>query len=136
MGASSDGYTVKSGMSGQAKELDGAGDDAGHIAEAVRPGRSYTDNVLGGPESAEAFNAFATAWETEATTLGSALHELAGKVRLAKGAYRGSDHAVATRAAAVPAGGGTLTTMPTPAGDSALTTMPVYAERPSALTGY
>jgi uncharacterized protein YukE len=136
MGASSDGYTVRSGMTGQAKELDGAGDDAGHIAEAVEPGRCYTEDALGGAESAEAFNAFATAWQTEATTLRSALRELAGKVRLAKGAYAGGDHAVATRAHAVPAGGGALTTMPTPAGDGALTTMPVYAERPSALTGY
>ncbi|MFF8999315.1 hypothetical protein [Streptomyces achromogenes] len=157
MGASTDGYTVRSGMAGQATELDGAGDDAGHIAEAVRPAGNQSADTLGGDEPAAAFDAFAAAWESEATTLESALHELAGKVRLAKGAYGGADHTVATRAAAVPgglttmpapagggavttmptpAGGGAVTTMPTPAGGGAVTTMPVYAERPSALSRY
>ncbi|MFC5656235.1 type VII secretion target [Streptomyces nogalater] len=147
MGASADGYTVRSGMTGQATELDGAGDDAGHIAEAVRPAGSQSADTLGGDDSAAAFDAFATAWESDATTLESALRELAGKVRLAKGAYKGADHTVATRAAAVPGGGGlttmptpadggAVTTMPTPAGAGAVTTMPVYAERPSALSRY
>jgi uncharacterized protein YukE len=124
MGASSDGYTVRSGMSGQAKELDGAGDDAGHIREAISPDLCYTQDALGGSESAAAFNAFASAWEADATTLESALHELAGKVRLAKGAYGGSDHAVGTRAASVSVGG------------NGVSTMPAYADRPSALSTY
>ncbi|GHH02927.1 hypothetical protein [Streptomyces rubradiris] len=146
MGASTDGYTVRSGMAGQATELDGAGDDAGHIAEAVRPTGNQSAGTLGGGDSAAAFDAFAAAWEAEATTLESALRELAGKVRLAKGAYGGADHTVATRAAAVPGGGlttmptpagaGAVTTMPTPAGAGAVTTMPVHAERPSALSRY
>ncbi|MBL1107442.1 hypothetical protein JK361_23020 [Streptomyces sp. 5-8] len=134
MGASSDGYKVRSGMSGQATELDGAGDDAGHIAEAIGTTECHTPDALGGADSAAAFDAFAAAWETDVTTLQSALHELAGKVRLAKGAYGGGDHTVAARAAAVPGDG--LTTMPVPAGGSGLTTMPAYAERPSALTQY
>ncbi|MGW3202868.1 hypothetical protein [Streptomyces sp. NPDC001135] len=164
MGASSDGYTVRSGMSGQAKELDGAGDDAGRIHRAVVTDACYTQDALGGAESAAAFNAFASAWLDDAATLESALRELAGKVRLAKGAYGGSDHAVATRAAAVsadgagigsgittlptpvgnayvttmptPATGPNPTTVPTPAGVGAVTTMPVHADRPSALTEY
>ncbi|MFF9524487.1 hypothetical protein ACF1DV_21275 [Streptomyces achromogenes] len=158
MGASTDGYTVRSGMAGQATELDGAGDDAGHVAEAVRPAGNQAADTLGGAESAAAFDAFAAAWEAEATTLESALRELAGKVRAAKGAYGGADHTVATRAAAVPGGGpitmptpagggtvttmptpagpGAVTTMPTPAGGGAVTTMPVHAERPSALSRY
>ncbi|MCZ0207963.1 hypothetical protein [Streptomyces achromogenes] len=158
MGASTDGYTVRSGMAGQATELDGAGDDAGHVAEAVRPVGNQAADTLGGAESAAAFDAFAAAWEAEATTLESALRELAGKVRAAKGAYGGADHTVATRAAAVPGGGpttmptpagggtvttmptpagpGAVTTMPTPAGGGAVTTMPVHAERPSALSRY
>ncbi|MFE9901925.1 type VII secretion target [Streptomyces achromogenes] len=158
MGASTDGYTVRSGMAGQATELDGAGDDAGHVAEAVRPAGNQSADTLGGAESAAAFDAFAAAWEAEATTLESALRELAGKVRAAKGAYGGADHTVATRAAAVPGGGpttmptpagggtvttmptpagpGAVTTMPTPAGGGAVTTMPVHAERPSALSRY
>ncbi|MFD8372854.1 hypothetical protein ACFV2Z_19110 [Streptomyces sp. NPDC059688] len=135
MGASSDGYTVRSGMSGQAKELDGAGDDAGHIRAAVSPAMCYTEDALGGSESAAAFNAFAAAWETDAATLESALHELAGKVRLAKGAYTGGDHTVGTRAEAVRVGADGLTTMPAPAGND-VTTMPAHAGRPSALSRY
>ncbi|MCC5478707.1 hypothetical protein [Streptomyces barringtoniae] len=123
MGASSDGYTVRSGMSGQAKELDGAGDDAGHIHEAIVTDQCYGQDALGGAESAEAFDAFAAAWLEDASTLQSALHELAGKVRLAKSAYRGSDHTVATRTAAVSVGGDGNTTLPVPGGrPSALTT--------------
>ncbi|MFI2203862.1 hypothetical protein ACH47Z_24400 [Streptomyces sp. NPDC020192] len=154
MGASTDGYTVKSGMSGQATELDGAGDDAGHIHQAVQPTMCYTQDALGGPEAGAAFDAFAAAWLDDAATLESALHELAGKVRLAKGAYHGSDHAVATRAAAVSADGAGIgsgfTTMPAPTGssyitsmpapatgpDPTITTMPEHGDRPSALTRY
>ncbi|MEU0008961.1 hypothetical protein ABZ079_33040 [Streptomyces sp. NPDC006314] len=124
MGASSDGYTVKSGVSGQAKELDGAGKDAGKIRKAIQPALCYMDDALGGPDAAAAFNAYAAAWETEARTLESALHELADKVRLAKGAYAGSDGLVDTSVRSVPAG------------DGYLTTMPAYATRPSALAGY
>ncbi|MEV6835380.1 hypothetical protein AB0N17_12810 [Streptomyces sp. NPDC051133] len=152
MGASSDGYTVRSGMSGQATELNGAGDDAGHIHQAISPDLCYTQDALGGPESAAAFNAFAAAWLDDASTLQSALHELAGKVGLAKRAYKGTDHTVGTRAAAVSAdgagiGGGIttmptpvgdeyVTTMPTPVGNEYVTTMPVHADRPSSLTKY
>lgn len=125
MGASSDGYTVKSGMSGQAKELDAAGDDAGKIREAIQPGMCYVDDVLGGPDAAAAFNAYAAAWEAEAKALESALHELADKVRLSKGAYHGSDSLVGTHAHNVAVGESNLTS-----------TMPAHAGRPSALAGY
>jgi uncharacterized protein YukE len=136
MGASSDGYTVRSGMSGQAKELNGAGDDAGHIRAAIGPAPSYAQDDLGGSEAAAAFDAFAAAWEADAGTLESALHELGDKIRLAKGAYAGGDHAVATRAEAVPTGAAGPTTMPVAAGPAALTTMPAYDQRPSALSEY
>ncbi|KUN87719.1 hypothetical protein AQJ66_08750 [Streptomyces bungoensis] len=125
MGASSDGYTVRSGMSGQAKELDAAGDDAGKIREAIQPGMCYVDDVLGGPEAAAAFNAYAAAWEAEAKALESALHELADKVRLSKSAYHGSDSLVGTSAHGVAVGESHLTG-----------TRPAQAGRPSALAGY
>jgi len=64
------------------------------------------------------------AWEAEARTLESALHELANKVHLAKGAYAGSDGLVETSVNSVAVG------------ESRLTTMPTYAERPSALSNY
>ncbi|MFE9494614.1 hypothetical protein [Streptomyces collinus] len=124
MGASSDGYHVKSGMSGQANELDGAGDDTGKIRAAVDPAACYTDEALGGPDAATAFNAYAAAWEAEAKTLQAALHELAGKVRGAKGAYDGSDGLVDTGIRSVPADGGRVTIQP------------AHADRPSALAGY
>ncbi|MEU4151651.1 hypothetical protein [Streptomyces sp. NPDC026659] len=160
MGTSSGGYTVRSGLTGQAKELDGAGDDAGAIRTAVAPALCYPDDTLGGTDAAAAFNAYAAAWESEARTLEDALHELADKVRLSKGAYDGSDALVDTSVRSVhagpaglttmptpagpghvstvptPAGPDHVTTMPTPAGPDHVTTMPTRAERPSALSGY
>ncbi|MER6731165.1 hypothetical protein [Streptomyces puniciscabiei] len=47
MGASSGGCAVKSAISGQAKELDGAGDDAGKIRQAIQPGMCCMDDALG-----------------------------------------------------------------------------------------
>ncbi|OIJ69787.1 hypothetical protein [Streptomyces mangrovisoli] len=133
MGTSSDGYTVKSGISGQAKDLDAAGNDAGKIGEAIRPAMCYMDDALGGPDAAAAFNAYAAAWEAEVAALESALHELADKVRLSKGAYRGSDGLVATSAHRVAVGKGAHTGV----GESALTsTTPARAGRPSALADY
>jgi uncharacterized protein YukE len=127
MGGTSDGYHVKSGgMSDQAKELDGAGDDMGKIRKAIDPALCYTQDALGGPDAAAAFNAFAAAWEDEARTLESALHELADKVRLSKGAYGGSDGLVDTSVRSVSVGDSHLTA----------TTMPTYSGRPSALSGY
>jgi hypothetical protein len=147
-------------MSGPAGELDGCGDDAEKIRRAVEPAMCYTQDALGGEDSAAAFNAFASAWEAETRTLRDALHELADKVHLAKGAYAGSDNLVSTRAAAVDTGSGSVTNLPAPAGDSRLTprpahagngdvstmptftgdsditTGPAYAERPSALSEY
>ncbi|MEV5874301.1 hypothetical protein AB0L75_08740 [Streptomyces sp. NPDC052101] len=128
MGASSDGYTVRSGVSGQATELDGAGDDAGRIHKAIVSEVCGTEDDLGSAESAQAFNAFASAWLDDAATLESALHELAGKVRLAKGAYGGADHTAATRNAAVSVPGAAI--------GNGITTLPVHADRPSALTTY
>jgi hypothetical protein len=123
--AFSDGYRVKnSGMTGQAKELDGSGDDMGKVRQAIAPGVCYTSDALGGTDAAAAVNGFIAAWGAEARTLESALHELAGKVHLAKGAYGGSDGLVRTDAAGVTVA------------DGALTTMPAFAERPSVLTSY
>ncbi|MEV5312547.1 MULTISPECIES: hypothetical protein [unclassified Streptomyces] len=135
--AFSDGYQVKnSGMTGQAKELDGSGTDMGKVREAIAPGVCYTSDALGGTDAAAAVNGFITAWEAEARTLESALHELADKVRLAKGAYGGSDGLVRMDAAGVKVADGELTSMPAFTGNEQLTTMPTYAERPSALTSY
>ncbi|MFG3202732.1 hypothetical protein [Streptomyces sp. NPDC048192] len=125
MGASSDGYTVRSGMSGQARELDAAGRDAGKIREAIQPGMCYMDDALGGPDAAAAFNAYAAAWEDEVKALESALHELADKVRLSKGAYHGSDSLVGTNVHGVAVGDSSLTS-----------TMSARPSRPSALAGY
>ncbi|TVZ97866.1 hypothetical protein [Streptomyces sp. BK340] len=124
MGTSSDGYQVKSGMSDQAGELDGAGTDTGKIATAIDPMACYAQDALGGSDSGPAFDAYAAAWEAEAKTLTDALHELADKIRASKGAYGGSDHLVSTQAAHVRAGDGTVGTVP------------AHAERPSALSSY
>ena len=124
--ASSDGYQVKkSGMSGQARELDGAGDDMGKIRKAIDPAMCYSTDALGGSDAAAAFTAYASAWEADARNLEAALHELADKVRLARGAYTGSDGLVDTSVRNVRVGN-----------DTHLTTMPAHAERPSALSDY
>ena len=62
-------------MSGPAKELDGCGDDAETIRKAVAPVACYPQDVLGGEDSAAAFNAFASAWEAETRTLRDALEQ-------------------------------------------------------------
>ncbi|MFB9735587.1 hypothetical protein ACFQE4_13250 [Streptomyces thermocoprophilus] len=146
MATPSDGYQVKSGLGAQATELDGAGDDAGKIAQAIFPAVCYPDSVLGGPDAGPAFNAYAAAWEAEAKTLKDALHELAKKVRGAKGAYGGSDGLVRTNAARIDVGGARNTgpdprvPAPAPAAntgpDPRVTTQPAPAERPSVLSSY
>jgi len=123
--ASSDGYKIKkSGMSGQAKELYGAGDDMGKVRTAVAAATCYTSDTLGGTDAATAVNAFIAAWEAEARTLESALHELAQKVHLAKGAYTGSDGLVETGVNSIAVS------------ESRMSTMPANAERPSVLSSY
>ncbi|MGY0024965.1 type VII secretion target [Streptomyces sp. cg35] len=122
---SAEGYQVQHGaMAGQAKELDGAGDDVGAIGRAVESTMCYPQDTLGGADSGPAFNAFAAAWQAETEVLEAALHELADKVRLSSRAYRGSDIDVRDKARAVPAG------------DSRLSTQPAHAARPSALSDY
>ena len=122
--SASDLYVQKSGFTGQAKELNDAGDDAGKIRTAIDSRACYATDTLGGPDSAEAFNSYAAAWAAEARTVEDALHELADKLRLAKGAYSGSDGLVETRLNGVNVA------------DSDMTTMPAFAERPSALSQY
>jgi uncharacterized protein YukE len=122
---SGEGYHVShSGMSGQAKELDGCGDDAGTICKSVSPTMCYSSDALGGSDSGPAFNKFAAAWEAEARTLEKALHELADKVRLAKNSYRGTDRRVQAHARGVSVPDGQPSTASAP------------AQRPSALSTY
>jgi uncharacterized protein YukE len=122
------GYQVgHKGMSDQAGELDGAGDDVGKIRKAIATTMCYAQDALGGPDSGPAFNAFAAAWEAETKVLEAALHELAKKVRLASHAYRDSDIGVRRKAHAVPAG---------PASGAGAGTMPAHAQRRSALDAY
>lgn len=123
-------------MSRPAGELDGSGDDAEKIRKAIDPVMCYSQSALGGSDSAAAFNEFASAWVAETRTLRDALHELADKVRLAKGAYAGSDDLVRTEASSVQVGDGSLTTMPTRGGSGEVSTRPTYADRPSVLTEY
>ncbi|MFE1951374.1 MULTISPECIES: WXG100 family type VII secretion target [Streptomyces] len=148
MAASGDGYQVRhAGMKSQAKELDHAGDDAGAIRQLLAGTPCYSQDALGGDDMGPAFSAYSSAWTAESRTIEDALHELADKVRGAKGAYGGADGLVRTQAQKVQVG-----TNPTPGAppigtnpvhgtnpvrDTApVTTGPAYAERPSALTDY
>ncbi|MEU6592127.1 hypothetical protein ABZ923_23355 [Streptomyces sp. NPDC046881] len=121
----SDGYQVRAGMTGQAQQLDAAGTDMDAVGSAVRSRTSYSYGEAGGDDAASALNAFVKAWEAEARTLASALHELGSKVQLAKKTYHGTDGLVKTHADGVRVGG-----------TSSLTGTSTQAGRPSALSGY
>ncbi|MCX4641173.1 hypothetical protein [Streptomyces sp. NBC_01446] len=121
----SDGYQVKAGMTGQAQQLDDAGTDMDGVRSAVKSRTSYSYGDVGGDDAASALNAFVKAWEAETKTLASALHELGGKVQLAKKTYHGTDGLVKTRADSVPVGG-----------MSSLTGTSTQGGRTSALSGY
>ncbi|MFF9062056.1 hypothetical protein ACF09K_25670 [Streptomyces sp. NPDC014882] len=97
-------------MTGQARQLDDAGTDMDGVSSAVKSRTSYSYGDVGGHDAASALNAFVKAWEAEARTLASALHELGGKVQLAKKTYRGTDGLVGTSVDGVSVGGtGSLT---------------------------
>ncbi|MCF4135918.1 hypothetical protein L1856_01855 [Streptomyces sp. Tue 6430] len=121
----SDGYQVRSGMTGQARQLDDAGTDMDGISSAVKSRTSYSYGDVGGHDAASALNAFVKAWEAEAKTLASALHELGGKVQLAKKTYRGTDGLVGTSVDGVAVGG-----------TSGLTDTSTQGARTSALSSY
>ncbi|QTE02420.1 hypothetical protein [Streptomyces cyanogenus] len=121
----SEGYQVRAGMTGQAGQLDAAGTDMDAVSSAVRSRTSYSYGEVGGEDAASALNAFVKAWEAEAKTLASALHELGGKVQLAKKTYHGTDGLVKTHVDGVPVGG-----------TSSLTDTSTRGGRPSALSGY
>ncbi|MCT4353421.1 hypothetical protein M5362_09815 [Streptomyces sp. Je 1-79] len=121
----SDGYQVKSGLTGQAKQLDDAGTDMDGVSSAVKARTTYSYGNVGGEDAASALNAFVKAWEAEAKTLASALHELGGKVQLAKKIYRGTDGQVQSQVDSVPTGG-----------TSSLTDTSKQGERTSALSSY
>jgi uncharacterized protein YukE len=120
-----DGYQVKAGMTGQAQQLDDAGTDMDGVSSAVKSRTSYSYAEVGGEDAASALNAFVKAWEAEAKTLASALHELGGKVQLAKKTYHGTDGLVETRVAGVSVGG-----------TSGLTDTSTQGGRVSALSSY
>ncbi|MET9827213.1 hypothetical protein ABZ038_37445 [Streptomyces sp. NPDC006349] len=100
-----DGYRIKAGMTGQAGQLDDAGTDMDGVGSAVKSRTSYSYDDAGGHDAASALNAFVKAWEAEAKALASALHDLGGKVQLAKKTYHGTDGLVKTRVEGVTVGG-------------------------------
>ncbi|MQY10063.1 hypothetical protein SRB5_01670 [Streptomyces sp. RB5] len=90
----SDGYRVTAGMTGQAQTLDGAGTDMDNVGSAVEARTKYSYKQTGSKDAAAALNAFTEAWEAETKTLAAALHELGGKVQLARNSYRRTDGGV------------------------------------------
>ncbi|MFJ4922326.1 hypothetical protein [Streptomyces sp. NPDC088725] len=99
-----DGYQITAGMTGQAQQLDAAGTDMDRVGSAVNSRTKYSYHEVGGDDAASALNAFAEAWEAEARTLASALHELGGKVQLAEKIYHGTDGLVETQVDGVSVG--------------------------------
>ncbi|WP_336054239.1 WXG100 family type VII secretion target [Streptomyces sp. CA2R101] len=113
------GYHVQQGgMDAEAKKLDSAGDDTGDIKAAIADAVCFDDDVLGGSDSGPAYRSFSTAWQQEAKTLESALHELADKVRASKGNYDQADHEVISQVGgAAGSGNPSWTTRPAPVTD-------------------
>ncbi|AZS75103.1 hypothetical protein DDE74_33055 [Streptomyces lydicus] len=119
--AGQSGYHVQQGgMDAEADKLDSAGDDTGDIKSAIADAVRFDDDILGGTDSGPAYRSFSTAWQDEAKTLESALHELAGKVRASRANYDQADHEVITQ---VNSAGS--------AGDSQVSTRPAAATGPS-----
>ncbi|MEU5211513.1 type VII secretion target [Streptomyces sp. NPDC020742] len=112
--AGSSGYHVQQGgMDAEAKKLDSAGDDTGDIKSGIADAVCFDDDMLGGSDSGPAYREFSTAWQDEAKTLESALHELADKVRASKGNYDQADHEVISQVSgAAGAGNPSWTTRP------------------------
>ncbi|MGY5125064.1 hypothetical protein [Streptomyces nigrescens] len=110
------GYHVQQGgMDAEAKKLDSAGDDTGDIKSAIADAVRFDDDMLGGTDSGPAYRSFSTAWQDEAKTLESALHELAGKVRASRTNYDQADHEVITQVnSAAGAGDSPVSTRPAP----------------------
>ncbi|SCK39788.1 WXG100 family type VII secretion target [Streptomyces sp. WMMB 322] len=130
-GGASGGYEVqKSGMAGEARKLDDAGDDVGGIAKAVDSQMCYSADALGGSDSGPAFDNFASAWQAEAKTLEAALHELADKVRVSKANYQGADGYAVRGLNSAGAGDG-LTTGAAPGARPAALGGPAVGTRPT-----
>ncbi|MFF5620523.1 hypothetical protein [[Kitasatospora] papulosa] len=115
-----DGYQIKAGLTGQAQQLGDAGTDMDGVGSAVKSRTSYWYADAGGEDAASALNAFVKAWEAEAKTLASALHELGGKVQSAKNSYGGRDGLVRTSVAGVSAGSVSGPPAPTRSGHSSV----------------
>ncbi|MET8717162.1 hypothetical protein ABZV52_28785 [Streptomyces sp. NPDC004735] len=115
-----DGYQIKAGLTGQAQQLGDAGTDMDGVGSAVKSRTSYWYADAGGEDAASALNAFVKAWEAEAKTLASALHELGGRVQSAKNSYGGSDGLVRTSVAGVSVGSVSGPPVPTRSGHSSV----------------
>ncbi|MFJ9518113.1 hypothetical protein ACIRPK_07570 [Kitasatospora sp. NPDC101801] len=99
------GYTVKhEGVEAQAKRLDDAADEVGRIRSAVADGSCQATDVFGGDDSGAAYTNFAAAWQAETQNLQSALHELAGRIRVSNASYRAGEHGVVTDLSTVGSG--------------------------------
>ncbi|MGI5260997.1 hypothetical protein [Streptomyces angustmyceticus] len=102
-------------MDTEANKLDSAGDDTGDIKSAIADAVRFDDDMLGGSDSGPAYRSFSSAWQNEAKTLESALHELADKVRASRANYgRTDDEVRAQVSSAAGAGDSQVSTRPAP----------------------
>ncbi|MFH8385469.1 hypothetical protein ACH4E7_31805 [Kitasatospora sp. NPDC018058] len=86
--ADGSGYAIQAGgVEGQAKALDKAADDQHKITAAAVDPVCYSADALGGEDVEPAYRDFNFAWKVQTGVIGSALRELAGKVRESSGNY-------------------------------------------------
>ncbi|MFJ9585860.1 WXG100 family type VII secretion target [Streptomyces acidicola] len=75
------GYGVRTeGVSGSAGKLDKAADELDTIKSTIPQEQCSSPDAFGGEEAAPAYDAFAGAWQREATVLRDALREISRKL--------------------------------------------------------
>lgn len=81
-------YSVDpSGYQQNVRHLDAAAEDIGTAASQIPGEQCSSYDVYGGEDSGPAFERCVTAWHDEATVLGSALEEIANKLRVTSNNY-------------------------------------------------
>ncbi|MDQ8702011.1 type VII secretion target [Streptomyces sp. LHD-70] len=92
------GYGIRAGQVGTAAgRLDTAADELDTVKSIIPPDLSMPPEVMGGEEAAPAFNAFAEAWQREATVLRDALREISGKLNTTTNNYAAAEQGAETQ---------------------------------------
>ncbi|WP_327354404.1 WXG100 family type VII secretion target [Streptomyces sp. NBC_01304] len=91
--SSSTGYAVRAGeVDTSAGKLDKAADELDSVKSTIPQEQCTVPEVFGGEEATPAYDAFAGAWQREATVLRDALREISGKLNTTSNNYVTAEH--------------------------------------------